>query len=62
MFNPVGLTVIATLTEVRNDTSAVLKAAQKHGGVLLQRNNKPEAVVVAIDVWRDMHARLEAQE
>lgn len=57
MYTTEGVSQIATITELRSETAEVLKAAQaKSGGVMIQKNNQPEAALISWDVYKKLKA------
>ena len=57
MYTTQGIEAIATVTELRSKTSSLIGQAKKlKTGIMIQKNNKPEAVLVDYEVYRKMAA------
>lgn len=57
MFRTEGLSTIATTTDLRNDSKAVFRALRS-GGVLVQRNGQPQAVLLSFEMWKALRPHL----
>ena len=57
MYSTQGIEAIATVTELRSKTSALIQRAKGlKTGIMIQKNNEPEAVLVNYDLYQEMHA------
>jgi prevent-host-death family protein len=60
MYSTEGIEAVATITELRSDTSGLVEQAKKiNSGILIQKNNKPYAVLISYDMYSEL---LEAKE
>ncbi len=56
MYNTQGIEAIATVTELRSKTSTLIEQAKDlKTGIMIQKNNEPEAVLVSYDLYQKMH-------
>ena len=56
MYSTEGIEAIATVTELRSKTSALIEQAKGlKTGIMIQKNNEPEAVLVNYDLYQKMH-------
>lgn len=56
MYTTQGIEAIATVTELRSKTSALIEQAKElKTGIMIQKNNEPEAVLVSYDLYQKMH-------
>ena len=52
MYSTRGVGAVATVTELRSKTSAIIdRAKSTQTAVMIQRNNEPEAVLVSHDLY-----------
>ena len=59
MYSTQGIEAIATVTELRSKTSTLIdQAKQLKTGIMIQKNNEPEAVLVNYDLYQKMHKAL----
>lgn len=59
MYSTQGIEAIATVTELRSKTSALIEQAKElKTGIMIQKNNEPEAVLVNYDLYQKMHKAL----
>jgi prevent-host-death family protein len=59
MYSTQGIEAIATVTELRSKTSALIEQAKGlKTGIMIQKNNEPEAVLVNYDLYQKMHKAL----
>jgi prevent-host-death family protein len=58
MFRTEGLSTIATTTDLRNDSKSVFRALRS-GGVLVQRNGQPRAVLLSFEMWKALRPYLD---
>jgi prevent-host-death family protein len=58
MYEADGVNTIASITELRTETDQIIQRAEEspEGSVLVQRNNKPIAVLVSIDQWNKLRS------
>ncbi len=55
MYQTEGVDAIATVTEIRMETAALIDAVNKSSrGIAIQRNNTPEAVLISWDLYRKL--------
>ena len=60
MYSTQGIEAVATITELRSDTSGLVEQAKKiNSGILIQKNNKPYAVLISYDLYVEL---LEARD
>ena len=56
MYSTQGIEAIATVTELRSKTSTLIDQAKDlQTGIMIQKNNQPEAVLVNYDLYQKMH-------
>ncbi len=56
MYSTQGIEAIATVTELRSKTSTLIDQAKNlKTGIMIQKNNEPEAVLVNYDLYQRMH-------
>lgn len=52
---PKGVTTVATITELRNDTTEVIDETEESGqGVMIVKNSSPRAVLVSFDRYSEL--------
>ena len=52
MYSTQGIEAIATVTELRSKTSALIEQAKSlKTGIMIQKNNEPEAVLISYDLY-----------
>ena len=62
MYSTQGIEAIATVTELRSKTSALIDQAKKiKTGIMIQKNNEPEAVLVSYDLYLKMQKAYEGK-
>jgi prevent-host-death family protein len=55
MYSTRGIEAVATITELRSNTSELVEHAKKiERGILVQKNNEPYAVLVSYDLYIDL--------
>lgn len=55
MYFTKGIEAVATITELRSNTSELLEHAKDiESGILIQKNNEPYAVLVSYDVYEKL--------
>ena len=56
MYSTEGIESIATVTELRSKTSGLIEQAKGlKTGIMIQRNNEPEAVLMNYDLYQKMY-------
>jgi prevent-host-death family protein len=54
MYNTEGVDAIATITELRSETSELIDYVRKtKSGVLIQKNNEPYAVLIDWETYKE---------
>lgn len=52
MYSTRGIEAVATITELRSNTSELVENAKKlERGILIQKNNEPYAVLLSYDLY-----------
>ncbi|MEM6783650.1 MAG: type II toxin-antitoxin system Phd/YefM family antitoxin [Bacteroidota bacterium] len=60
MYSTRGIEAVATITELRSNTTELLDRAKKiKSAILVQKNNDPHAVLISYDYYLEL---LDAQE
>lgn len=55
MYSTKGIEAIATVTELRSKTSALIEQAKKlNTGIMIQKNNEPEAVLLGYEKYLEL--------
>ena len=55
MYSTRGIETVATITELRSNTSEIVDHAKKaQRGVLIQKNNEPYAVLVSYELYTEL--------
>jgi len=55
MYFTKGIEAVATITELRSNTSELLEHAKEiESGILIQKNNEPYAVLISYDVYEKL--------
>jgi prevent-host-death family protein len=55
MYNTEGVDSVATITELRSETSDLIDHVREtKTGVLIQKNNEPHAVLISWDMYRSI--------
>lgn len=63
MYNTEGINTIATITELRSETSELIEHVRKtKNGVLIQKNNEPYAVLLDWETYKKSKHRLQNDE
>ena len=63
MYNTEGVDAIATITELRSETSELIDHVRTtKTGVLIQKNNEPYAVLIDWDVYKEIKNKLNLDE
>ena len=62
MYSTRGIEAVATITELRSNTSELVEHAKKiDRGILIQKNNEPYAVLISYDKYDRLLSAEEAQ-
>lgn len=57
MYSTRGIEAVATVTELRSRTSALIDQAKGlKTGIMIQKNNEPEAVLIGYELYLDLFA------
>ena len=57
MYSTRGIEAVATVTELRSRTSALIDQAKGlKTGIMIQKNNEPEAVLIGYDLYLELFA------
>lgn len=60
MYSTEGIESIATVTELRSKTSALIDQAKGlKTGIMIQKNNEPEAVLLSYDLYQKLYKAYE---
>jgi len=60
MYDTRGVDSIATITELRSETSDLIQRVQSaENGVLIQKNNEPSAVLIGWDTYQQIKEKLD---
>jgi len=60
MYDTRGVDSIATITELRSETSDLIQRVQAaENGVLIQKNNEPSAVLIGWDTYQKIKEKLD---
>lgn len=63
MYNTEGIDTIATITELRSETSELIEHVRKtRSGVLIQKNNEPYAVLLDWETYKKSKENLKAAD
>lgn len=63
MYNTEGINTIATITELRSETSELIEYVRStSSGVLIQKNNEPYAVLLDWETYKEYKRKLDALE
>jgi prevent-host-death family protein len=63
MYLTKGIDAIATITELRSNTSELLEYARENDqGILIQKNNQPYAVLISWELYDRLLASEESQK
>ncbi len=55
MYSTEGIESIATVTELRSKTSALIEQSKGlKTGIMIQKNNEPEAVLISYDLYQKL--------
>ena len=63
MYNTEGINTIATITELRSETSELIEHVRNtKSGVLIQKNNEPYAVLLDWETYKKSKRKLEEMD
>jgi prevent-host-death family protein len=63
MYSTKGIEAVATVTELRSRTSALIDQAKGlKTGIMIQKNNEPEAVLIGYELYLDLFAAHNAKK
>jgi prevent-host-death family protein len=63
MYNTEGVDAIATITELRSETSELIEHVREtKSGVLIQKNNEPHAVLIDWETYKKIKQRVDLSE
>lgn len=63
MYNTEGVDAVATITELRSETSDLIESVQsKNNGVLIQKNNEPHAVLISWDTYKAIKEKINLED
>jgi prevent-host-death family protein len=63
MYNTEGVDAVATITELRSETSDLIDRVQSmENGVLIQKNNQPHAVLISWEVYKAIKERVDLDD
>lgn len=63
MYNTEGIDTIATITELRSETSELIDYVRKtKKGVLIQKNNEPYAVLLDWETYKKVKSKMDKEE
>lgn len=63
MYNTEGIDTIATITELRSETSELIEYVRKtKRGVLIQKNNEPYAVLLDWETYKKAKSKLNSSD
>ncbi len=56
MYTTEGIEAVATVTELRSKTSALIEQSKGlKTGIMIQKNNEPEAVLISYDLYQRLY-------
>jgi len=63
MYNTEGINTIATITELRSETSELIEHVRNtQSGVLIQKNNEPYAVLLDWETYKKSKRKLDKMD
>jgi len=63
MYNTEGVDAVATITELRSETSDLIDSVQsKNNGVLIQKNNEPYAVLISWETYKAIKKKVDLED
>lgn len=62
MYNTEGVDAVATITELRSETSDLIDHVRKtNNGVLIQKNNEPHAVLISWETYKAIKEKVDLE-
>ena len=63
MYNTEGVDAVATITELRSETSDLIDSVKsKNNGVLIQKNNEPHAVLISWKTYKAIKEKVNLED
>ena len=63
MYNTEGVDAVATITELRSETSDLIDSVKsKKNGVLIQKNNEPHAVLISWETYKAIKEKVNLED
>jgi prevent-host-death family protein len=63
MYNTEGVDAVATITELRSETSDLIDSVKsKNNGVLIQKNNEPHAVLISWETYKAIKEKVNLED
>lgn len=63
MYKTEGVDAVATITEVRSQTSELIEQVQRSKrGIMIQRNNEPQAVLISWQMYQKIKDRVNLRD
>lgn len=63
MYTTEGVDAIATITELRSNTTSLLeRVSSSHNGILVQKNNEPQAVLLSWSQYKKVADKVDIQQ
>jgi prevent-host-death family protein len=63
MYQTEGVDAITTITELRTQTTEMIDLVQEsHKGVMIQRNNNPEAVLISWELYKRIKEKVDLKD
>jgi prevent-host-death family protein len=63
MYNTEGVDAVATITELRSETSDLIDQVQStENGVLIQKNNEPHAVLISWEIYKAIKEKVDLDD
>ena len=63
MYNTEGVDAVATITELRSETSDLIDSVKsKNNGVLIQKNNEPHAVLISWETYKAIKDKVNLED
>lgn len=60
MYNTEGVDAVATITELRSETSDLIDHARDtENGILIQKNNEPHAVLISWETYKRIKEKVD---
>ena len=62
MYNTEGVDAVATITELRSQTSGLIDSVKsKNNGVLIQKNNEPHVVLISWETYKAIKEKVDLE-